>query len=80
MYFETTVGTIMIYSTTIIFNYVIEKEGPYEDIGKTVGWGTITAMGTAGLIFPLRRSMKKVNRVWKSKNLMRPFMWSYMID
>ena len=37
-----------------------EKEGPYEDIGKTVGWGTVTAMGTAGLVFPLRRTMKKV--------------------
>jgi hypothetical protein len=37
-----------------------EKEGPYEELGKTIGWGTITAMGTAGLIFPLRRSMKKV--------------------
>lgn len=35
-------------------------DGPYEDIGKTVGWGSVIAMGTAALIFPLRRSMKKI--------------------
>ncbi len=36
------------------------ENGPYEDIGKTIGWGTIIAMGIAGLIFPIRRSMKWV--------------------
>jgi hypothetical protein len=35
-------------------------DGPYEEIGETAGWGTVIAMGTAGLIFPLRRSMKRV--------------------
>jgi hypothetical protein len=37
-----------------------KEEGPYEDIGKAVGWGTMTSMGIAGSIFPLRRSMKTV--------------------
>jgi hypothetical protein len=37
-----------------------EEEGPYEDIGKTVGWGTVVAMGTSGILFPLRRSLKVV--------------------
>ncbi|NMD69714.1 hypothetical protein HHO41_05395 [Bacillus sp. DNRA2] len=36
------------------------EDSPYEDLGKTVGWGTVIAMGTAGIIFPLRRSMKAV--------------------
>jgi hypothetical protein len=36
------------------------ENGPFEDIGKTVGWGTIIAMGIAGLIFPIRRLMKWV--------------------
>ncbi|WP_066319144.1 hypothetical protein [Bacillus sp. FJAT-29814] len=37
-----------------------KEEGPYKEIGKTVGWGTVIAMGTAGIIFPLRRSVKAV--------------------
>jgi len=37
-----------------------EKEGALEEIGKTVGWGTAIAMGTAGVIFPLRRSTKRL--------------------
>ncbi len=37
-----------------------EKDGPYEELGETIGWGTIIAMGIAGIIFPLRRSMKTV--------------------
>lgn len=36
------------------------EDGPYEELGETVGWGTIIAMGAAGIIFPLRRSMKTV--------------------
>lgn len=36
------------------------KDGPYEDIGELVGWGTVIAMGAAVLILPLRRSMKQV--------------------
>lgn len=37
-----------------------EEDGPYEELGETVGWGTVIAMGIAGIIFPLRRSMKTV--------------------
>jgi hypothetical protein len=37
-----------------------EEDRPYEDIGKTVGWGTVVAMGTSGILFPLRRSLKVV--------------------
>lgn len=37
-----------------------KEDSPYEDIGKTVGWGTVIAMGTSGIIFPLRRSLKTV--------------------
>ena len=37
-----------------------EEDSPFEEIGKTAGWGTVIAMGAAGLIFPLRRSMKLV--------------------
>lgn len=35
-----------------------KDEKDYEDIGKTVGWGTAAAIGAAGLIFPIRRSTK----------------------
>lgn len=38
-------------------------DGPYEDIGKTIGWGTVMTMAAAGVIFPIRRSMK-----WAIKN------------
>lgn len=37
-----------------------DGEEAYEDLGETVGWGTIIAMGTAGLIFPIRRSSKSI--------------------
>jgi hypothetical protein len=37
-----------------------DDDGPYEDLGKTVGWGTVVAMGAAAVIFPVRRSMKSV--------------------
>lgn len=37
-----------------------EEDEGLEDIGETVGWGTVVAMGVAGLIFPLRRVMKKI--------------------
>jgi hypothetical protein len=40
--------------------YGEEEDGPYEEIGETVGWGTVIAMGAAALIFPIRRSMKSV--------------------
>lgn len=41
-------------------NYGKEGDGDegYEDIGEMAGWITVMAMGTAGLIFPIRRSMK----------------------
>lgn len=32
----------------------------YEDVGEALGWGTAIAMGAAGIIFILRRSMKTV--------------------
>ncbi|MHC0039630.1 hypothetical protein [Pseudoneobacillus sp. C159] len=35
-----------------------DEEGPYKDIGKTIGWGTIIAMSAAGTIFPIRKSLK----------------------
>lgn len=37
-----------------------KEDGPYKEMGKTVGWGTVIAMGAAGIIFPLRKSIKAV--------------------
>lgn len=37
-----------------------DGEGVFEDVGGNVGWGTVIAMGAAGLILPVRRSMKSV--------------------
>lgn len=37
-----------------------EDDDSFEDIGQIAGWGTVMAMGAAGLIFPIRRSMKSV--------------------
>ena len=31
------------------------EEGAFKEIGKAVGWGTVVAMGAAGVIFPIRR-------------------------
>lgn len=36
------------------------EDGPYEEVGETLGWGTVIAMGAAGVIFILRRSTKTV--------------------
>ncbi|WP_075980714.1 acetate and sugar kinases/Hsc70/actin family protein [Bacillus massilinigeriensis] len=36
------------------------KDGNFEDIGELAGWITIITMGTAGLIFPIRKSTKSV--------------------
>ena len=36
------------------------EDGPYEELGENLGWGAVIAMGTAGVIFILRRSMKTV--------------------
>ncbi|WP_342431514.1 hypothetical protein [Neobacillus sp. FSL H8-0543] len=47
-----------------------DEEGTYEEIGKTIGWGTVIAMGAAGLIFPIRRSAKWIITNYpKSKNI-----------
>lgn len=47
-----------------------EKDGPYEELGETLGWGTVIAMGAAGVIFILRRSMKTViTRFPDAKNI-----------
>jgi hypothetical protein len=35
-----------------------EEEEPYEDLGEMAGWGTVIAMGAAGVIFPIRKSAK----------------------
>ena len=34
------------------------EDEAYEEIGKMVGWGTVIAMGAAGIIFPIRKSAK----------------------
>ncbi len=36
------------------------EDSPYEEVGETLGWGTVIAMGAAGVFFILRRSMKTV--------------------
>lgn len=41
-----------------------EKEGPYEEGGKLLGWGTVIAIGGAGVLMPLRRG---------SRNLIKKF-------
>ncbi|MBB6445138.1 hypothetical protein [Bacillus benzoevorans] len=50
-----------------------EEDGPYEEIGKMLGWGTAAAMGAAGVFFPIRRSMK-----WTIANL--PSAKSFVIS
>ena len=46
------------------------EEGAFKEIGKAVGWGTVVAMGAAGVIFPIRRSAKWVITNYpKSKNI-----------
>ena len=45
------------------------KEGAFKEIGGMVGWGTVVAMGAAGVIFPIRKSAKWVITNYpKSKN------------
>lgn len=44
------------------------EEEAYEDLGETVGWGTLIAMGAAGLILPIRKSAKwTIRKFPKSK-------------
>lgn len=43
-----------------------EDDGPYEEVGKMLGWGTAAAMGVAGVFFPMRRSMKWTIAQWPS--------------
>jgi hypothetical protein len=43
-----------------------EDEGPFEELGKMLGWGTAAAMGAAGVFFPMRRSMKWTIAQWPS--------------
>ena len=46
------------------------RKEPFKEIGKVVGWGTVVAMGAAGVIFPIRRSAKWVITNYpKSKNI-----------
>ena len=46
------------------------KEGAFKEIGGMVGWGTVVAMGAAGLIFPIRRSAKWIIKNYpESKNI-----------
>ena len=48
-----------------------DSEGAYEDIGKTVGWGTVIAMGAAGVLFPIRKSAKWIITNYpESKNIL----------
>ena len=43
----------------------------YEEIGEAVGWGTVIAMGAAGLIFPVRKSAKWIITNYpESKNIL----------
>ncbi|MGJ7922675.1 hypothetical protein [Neobacillus sp. LXY-4] len=37
-----------------------EKEGPFEEFGKMVGWGTAISMGAAGILLPVRRTTKTI--------------------
>ena len=46
------------------------EEGAFKEIGGMVGWGTVVAMGAAGVIFPIRRSAKWVIKNYpESKNI-----------
>lgn len=46
------------------------EEGPYEEVGKNLGWGTVIAMGAAGVIFIMRRSIKSlIANFPESKNI-----------
>ena len=43
---------------------------PYEEIGEMVGWGTVVAMGAAGILFPIRKSAKWIIKNYpESKNI-----------
>ena len=45
-------------------------EDAYEEIGEMVGWGTVIAMGAAGILFPIRKSAKWIITNYpKSKNI-----------
>jgi hypothetical protein len=47
-----------------------DSEEVYEEIGKTAGWGTIIAIGAAGILFPLRKSAKWIIKNYpESKNI-----------
>lgn len=35
-----------------------DDEGPFEEIGEIAGWGTAILMGSAGVLFPIRRTTK----------------------
>jgi len=49
-----------------------DEEEPYEDLGEMVGWGTVIAMGAAGVIFPIRKSAKWIlSNYPKSKRTFR---------
>ena len=49
-------------------------EDAYEEIGKMVGWGTVIAMGAAGILFPIRKSAKWIITNYpKSKNIFIKF-------
>ena len=49
------------------------EDGAFKEIGGVVGWGTVVAMGAAGVIFPIRKSAKWVITNYpKSKN---KFIW-----
>lgn len=46
------------------------EEGAFGEIGKIVGWGTVMAMGAAGILLPIRKSAKWViKNVPKFKNI-----------
>lgn len=48
-----------------------EDESPYEEIGEMAGWGTAILMGSAGLLFPIRKSTKlMINKIPSTKKMM----------
>lgn len=47
-----------------------DDESPFEEIGEIAGWGTAILMGSAGMLFPIRKTIKiLLKHLPSSKNM-----------
>lgn len=48
-----------------------DEDSPFEEVGEMAGWGTAILMGSAGLLFPIRKTTKlMINGIPSSKKVM----------